>query len=322
MKQAATKREQRQRKRIEIPKLAVSKRFGIYKKEEKKEIRKIEVPSSAELALLVDSFSAFTYQSREFNWKALDSLKGRHFSPKDIEMFSIALAQFQDSEWFSIRAGSFLSHIINSGNEVGTYTIHTRHLEESINFLGCWNKKIILVEGDVGDNLGYMQTGQITVHGNAGRLAGAEMQSGMLIIHGSVSESLGHKMKDGEITVHGNAGVCACSSLRGGSVFINGNSDYRAGFYMRNGLLTIKGNAGSALGNEMRGGKIIVLGDTNDNCGLKMGNGTIEVNGNCRKHVGKKMTGGELHIGGDFKNISLEMSHGKIHHKGKLIVDK
>ena len=73
----------------------------------------------------------------------------------------------------------------------------------------------------------------------------------------------------------------------------------------------------------MKGGSITVNGNAKMQCGNFMKGGTIFLNGDARDiMIGNFMEGGEIHINGDYESISDEFEHGKIFHKGKLIVDK
>jgi len=117
----------------------------------------------------------------------------------------------------------------------------------------------------------------------------------------SVPDILGFNNKK-NIIVNGNIGHYVGSHMRDGSLSVRGNIGNYAGNAMRNGCINIEGNAGDLLGCELRGGKIIVL----ENAGYR---------------VGTVMKGGEIHIEGDIGSIG-DVIHGKIFHRGKLIVDK
>jgi hypothetical protein len=81
------------------------------------------------------------------------------------------------------------------------------------------------------------------------------------------------------------------------------------------------GNVGRFLGAKMVGGSIEVDGDAGDSCGYMMEGGRIVIMGDAGKRVGELMSGGEIYLQGTFESIG-EVKHGKIYHKGKLIVDK
>jgi formylmethanofuran dehydrogenase subunit C len=71
----------------------------------------------------------------------------------------------------------------------------------------------------------------------------------------------------------------------------------------------------------MKGGCVTVQGDAGNEVGEFMHGGIIIVKGNAGSHVGLMMRGGEIHLEGDYGGIGY-VEHGKIYHKGKLIVDK
>jgi formylmethanofuran dehydrogenase subunit C len=86
--------------------------------------------------------------------------------------------------------------------------------------------------------------------------------------------------------------------------------------------IIVNGNACNSVGYGMRGGSIIVKGDAGSLIGSRMEDGTIAVNGNAGVFIGARMSGGEIHIEGGHGSIADNIIHGKIFHKGKLIVDK
>jgi hypothetical protein len=260
--------------------LAMANRFGRYKPEEEKAVRKVEVVEDETLKQLKAAWKAFYYQhiahtgiilnSRDdeacYGYpRALEIVKRLDYSVSDIENFSIALAEFQGEEYFGRKAGTFLSALMNHCNDK-EFVIHTAHLANEI------------------DSLGYKNTKNITVKGNAGL-------------------GVGHHMLGGSITVEGNV-------------------DDNAGDSIGDGHITIKGSAGSSVGNSMSGGSILVEGDVGANCGNRMADGTITVNGDAGRSIGEDMEGGEIRIGGDIEGISKLMRHGKIFQKGELIFEK
>jgi hypothetical protein len=220
--------------------------------------------------------------------KMLERLKLLQYSAKDIEDFSVVLAQFQGEMAFSNNAGLFLSALINNCKEE-EFVIHTTPLDESITCIGYGNRKKIIVEGDAGD------------------VVGQEMESGCII-------------------VNGNAGYTAGHSMRGGSIIVNGDVDDTIGYDMSGGSIVVNGNAEDEVGHEMRGGDIIVTGDAGLRTGIMMHGGKVTVNGHAALFAGEGMMGGELHLDGtfsDFKELlASNVLRGKIFHNGELIVDK
>jgi hypothetical protein len=250
--------------------MEASRRFGRYKAESVKKVLKPSLVNDTTLKKLTDAWLSVGWIDHyleliDENLSAiLRHIKDIQYTAKDVEKFSIALAEFQGGRYFNERAGYFLSALINNGPE-SDYVVHTRQLSENIDLLGLKNTK------------------NITLNGNAGQFVGMFMVSGKLIIKGSALWMTGSSLKGGEILIQGNGG-----------------------FY---------------LGNQMDDGKIIVEGSTEKDVGEHMKGGRIFVHGNGGISLGSYMAGGEIHVGGDIGWIG-SIKHGKIFHKGKLIVDK
>jgi len=275
--------------------LALAGRFGKYKPEEEKEVRKIDVKEDKVLKQLKAAWRKFKHigppnlrrieEIYEYPYRhALKQVKGIRYSAKDVESFTLALIGFQREKNFSERAGYFLSALINNCRDT-EYVVHTQHLVKKINYLGFKNTKNIVVNGNMGHSIGKC------------------MKRGSITLNGDVGERVGWDMKDGTIIVNGNADVELGCGMEGGSISVNGNAGRGVGFRMMGGTLTIKGNAGWWVGCSMRGGIIVV-------------------NGNAGHEVGAFMKGGEIHLEGDYERIADDIRGGKIYHKGKLIVDK
>jgi len=241
----------RKENKTDPPILAVSKRFGMYKDEEKKAVLAPDVKKDEVLERIKEEWAKLD-PDRNIGGRYIDgraavwSMQIRlDISPEDVERFSLVLAEFQDEEAFSVKAGTFLSALINRG-KYSDYVIHTGHLTNRIDVLGFENEKNILVRGNVGNAVG------------------GHMKKGLLVIEGDVTTRVGVVMKDG--------------------------------------LIEVMGNAGAETGYSLNGGKIMVKGNSGDK-------------------VGDHMIGGEIHIEGKIGSIG-KVVHGKIFHKGKLIVDK
>jgi len=132
--------------------LAVGSRFGKYGPEQEKEVRKLDVKEDRALEQLKNAWRTFRDDLRR--WHGSDStfvlaqVKGLVYSTKDVETFSLALAEFQDEKHFSSDAGVFLNVLIDNGKD-SDYVIHTLHLGQKIDGLGFENKKNIIVNGDL-----------------------------------------------------------------------------------------------------------------------------------------------------------------------------
>jgi formylmethanofuran dehydrogenase subunit C len=163
------------------------------------------------------------------------------------------------------------------------------------------NRKLPLAEmfsitGDAGDkrfdfdgNLAgvhwigaHMRSGQIHVHGPAGRHIGSELRGGRIHIEGDAGGWVGCEMRAGLIHVHGNAGHLVGAAYRGsakgmigGTIFVDGNAGNEIGLSMQKGTIVIGGEAGDMIGFNMTDGSIFVLGNAGIRAGAGMRGGTI-----------------------------------------------
>ena len=106
-----------------------------------------------------------------------------------------------------------------------------------------------------------MASGQIHIHGPAGRHIGSEMTGGEIHVYGDAKGWVGAEMKRGLIHVKGNAGHLVGSSYRGsakgmtgGTILVDGNAGNEVGCTMRRGLIAIGGAAGDMVGFNMIAG--------------------------------------------------------------------
>ncbi|MDD5171803.1 MAG: hypothetical protein PHF60_02090 [Candidatus ainarchaeum sp.] len=106
------------------------------------------------------------------------------------------------------------------------------------------------------------------------------------------------------------------------NIVVDGAVGNQAGTVMSDGTITVQGNAGEHVGSGMTGGTIIVEGNAGDFAGWYMENGVIRIGGNSGDMVCCGMEGGVFHVRGDYERIADDIKHGKIYHKGRLIVDK
>lgn len=131
--------------------------------------------------------------------------------------------------------------------------------------------------------VGYgMSTGEIHVHGNAGRHLGGEMTGGRIVVEGSAGDWVGGEMKGGTIAVSGNAGHLIGAAYRGskrgmtdGTIMIGGDVGSEIGATMRRGILAVGGSCGDAAGFNMIAGTILVFGTCGIRAGAGMRRGTI-----------------------------------------------
>ena len=182
----------RKTKPTHVHALAVSKRFGRYKTEDPKPIRKKDQKIDRVLEQLKEAWAKYKHDKDEgvgigcskvllLTWRI-------KYSSRDVEKFSLALVEFQDEEDFRYKAGIFLSSLINNGKD-GDYVIHTRYLDKKIHWLGFMNRKNIVIEGNVGHFLGaFMEGGTIVLNGNCGDDLGHFMAGGSIILNGAFAQ--------------------------------------------------------------------------------------------------------------------------------------
>jgi hypothetical protein len=106
------------------------------------------------------------------------------------------------------------------------------------------------------------------------------------------------------------------------NIVVVGDVGTHVGIMARRGSITVHGSVGDDAGMNMRGGILTIDGDAGHCLGLGMKGGLINVKGNAGEHIGDDMEGGEIYVEGEIGSIVGDIVHGKIFHKGKLIVDK
>ncbi|MDD5171768.1 MAG: hypothetical protein PHF60_01910 [Candidatus ainarchaeum sp.] len=124
------------------------------------------------------------------------------------------------------------------------------------------------------------------------------------------------------IIVKGDVDEAFGCTMKAGAAIVEGNASDNLGEFMEGGSITVKGDAGSDVGRCMKGGTIRVEGNAGDWIGESMEGGSITVNGDAGGAIGLEMRGGEIFLEGDYRSIADSIEHGKIYHKGVLIVDK
>jgi formylmethanofuran dehydrogenase subunit C len=122
----------------------------------------------------------------------------------------------------------------------------------------------------------HMTSGEVHIHGSAGRHVGSQMRGGTVHVHGDAGDWLGAEMHGGFIHVHGHAGHLVGAAYRGsakgvtgGMILVDGDAGHEVGCTMRRGLVAIGGRAGDMLGFNLIAGTILVLGP----CGVRPGAG-------------------------------------------------
>ncbi len=228
------------RQRIIVPKLSAAFRFVGFKAEPEREVRKASVESFKAIVVLKrmwektskdlkkdDLFGVQNYSGAYA--KFLKMARESRYSAKDICAFSLALAEFQGDAYFRIKAGIFLSALINNSRRAD-FVIHTAHLPP-IHFIGFDNKKNIVVEGDAGNRVGVgMRGGSITVKGDAGHLIGGDMTGGTISVLGNAGSHIGFFMLGGTIIVGKHAGTEVGRRMHAGEIILKGSYDDLAGY--------------------------------------------------------------------------------------------
>jgi formylmethanofuran dehydrogenase subunit C len=131
-----------------------------------------------------------------------------------------------------------------------------------------------------------MRSGQIYVHGPAGRHVGSELRGGEIRVEGDAGGWVGCEMRAGFIHVQGNAGHLVGAAYRGsakgmlgGTILVDGDAGNEIGLSMQQGIIGIAGSAGDMIGFNMTDGQIIVLGESGIRAGAGMHGGTIAMLG-------------------------------------------
>lgn len=127
-----------------------------------------------------------------------------------------------------------------------------------------------------------LETGTITVNGDAGAYLGLGMKSASIKVNGNVDIFAGCEMKKSTLEINGNTGDFLGGALPGNKMGMKG------------GMILVKGNAGARVGDHMRRGLILIEGDAGDYCGSRMTAGTIAVMGLTGRYLGYAMRRGTL----------------------------
>lgn len=127
-----------------------------------------------------------------------------------------------------------------------------------------------------------MASGQIQIHGPAGRHLGSEMRGGEIRVAGSAGDFVGGEMHGGFIHVRGDAGHLIGGAYRGspkgmtgGTILVDGDAGNEVGHTMRRGLIAVGGAAGDLVGFNMIAGTVLVFGECGIRAGAGMRRGTL-----------------------------------------------
>ncbi|MEM8844547.1 MAG: formylmethanofuran dehydrogenase subunit C [Pseudomonadota bacterium] len=132
------------------------------------------------------------------------------------------------------------------------------------------------------DYVGHNLTYNLTVEGDCGHYAGAQLAGGKLVINGSSLDYIGANMKKGFIEIKGDAGDYLGSAMTGEKKGMSG------------GTVLVHGDSGNFTGDLMRRGIVMVAGNIGDYCASRMIAGTITNLGSIGKDVGRNMRRGTL----------------------------
>ena len=141
------------------------------------------------------------------------------------------------------------------------------------------------IEGDLRnvDGLGAGSlSGELLVHGNAGRRVGAGMTGGWIDVRGDVGDDAGLGMHGGALRVSGDAGdrlgaaaAGASKGMTGGEIVVNGSAGAEAGARARRGVIAVGGNVGAEAARAIIAGTLVVFGGVGANPGRGSKRGSI-----------------------------------------------
>ena len=236
--------------------------------QEKGQFREITIERGEILSELVSSYEQWlegvqktTVSCRDNMYShALEGTYGIGHDSQDVKFFSMVLKAHEEKTNFPL-TGLFLSALFNTCPDK-EFEILTEHLETPINYIGYKNTKQLNILGDAGTSVGHsMKGGSITVNGNVNGRAGNYMGGGKLIVMGDAGALVGAALAKGTIYIHGDAGPQVGMFMEGGSISINGTAGEETGESMRGGTITIGRDAGNTIGCLMSGGVIRIDGD-------------------------------------------------------------
>ncbi|MBU4501434.1 MAG: hypothetical protein KKA79_02485 [Nanoarchaeota archaeon] len=157
---------------------------------------------------------------------------------KDNESYEFALECARNLRYDVCNLQDFVRYVVNYDDKSGLYVsalinnlldstvdeIRIEPLAPLDSLANCISKGKLVIEGSVGQYLGWqMNGGELVVDGNATDYVGYNLEGGKIIVNGSVETDLGYDMNDGEIIIKGNAGEDVCNGMEGGKVTVYGN---------------------------------------------------------------------------------------------------
>jgi len=154
---------------------------------------------------------------------------------------------------------------------------------------------------------------ELLLEGDLSRLdrIGWQLDSGRIVVVGSVGDYAGACMSAGEVSVQGDAVMLAACEMAGGTLSIDGNvGDHAASSLpgsmdgMRGGTLVVRGRAGHRFADRMRRGSAVVFGDVGDFLASRLVAGTIAIGGRAGAHVGYGMRRGSVVFAGSAPRVA------------------
>lgn len=206
--------------------LSARKKFGKYKDEEQKAVRKADVGETTTLAKLVAAWATFepTFDGDGGQEELEERIKDIRASAEDVKEFCKYLEGALDAEEDGRmeKAGVFLSAVINTGCD--------SHYELDLWKIGClkWlcsnNTKNVDIGGHVANSFAVtMDAGRVELFGNAVDVG--PISGGTLVIHGTCESVEHYEISDGEIILWGNAGMIG-DEMTGGKIVAKGKVKY------------------------------------------------------------------------------------------------
>jgi hypothetical protein len=219
-----------QRKPFVPATLAAGERFGKYKGESEKAVRKAEVRPDRALEKIKQAWmrllelyevseridnrpnsndrrDILCLEAETHYLIASGFVENINYPAKAVERFTILFDELGVQEHMSEYLMHFLNALVNKGR-ASRYVLDTRSWPFEPHFLGCG-----------------LSGKRLVIHGDCGDLIGCEMVSGKLIVNGNVGDNLGNHMEGGTIVVNGDlvTNECFVYGMKGGEVHINGD---------------------------------------------------------------------------------------------------
>ena len=204
--------------RIVTEKTDARKKFGRFKPDPPKQVRRARVERNNAVEQITDAVkeldahivrkSSDVARGRDkgrlvdmIYEKAAELAAGIECNANDITAFSLTMHENEKEMFFATSAGMVISALINK-SEDQDHLIHAEFLTGAIAFVGYRNTKNITIEGKC-NFIGY------------------EMTAGKIIVNGNAMSRIGREMKGGEIHIMG-AYTSLDDDIKGGKIFHNG----------------------------------------------------------------------------------------------------